>query len=265
MRFRFSRIREGLEGPERIIMPVDASQSVLPEKCRILSGSALKMIAMITMLLDHIGSILLSRYSPALQTLFVMGETNISVYRIFRDVGRMAFPLFGFLLVEGFLHTHDRFKYGRNLFFFALLSEIPWNYWHNETLLYGKSQNVYFTLLLGYLAFCALDYFRDKGLLQLACILALLWISVQLGADYGWKGYVFLLILYALREDRLSQSVIGSCWLYYEWKAFVAFIWIHMYNGERGFIRGKGMKYVFYAFYPVHIVLLVILRKIIFG
>ena len=129
-----------------------SAESVFPEKYRILSGSTLKVIAVVTMLIDHIGAILLSMYQPALKTLFTLFGREYSVYLIFRDIGRVAFPIFCFLLLEGFLHTHDRFRYGMNLFIFSLISEIPWNLMFTNTLRYEK-QNVFFTLFLGYLFF----------------------------------------------------------------------------------------------------------------
>ena len=94
---------------------------VFPEKYRILSGSALKMIAVITMLIDHIGAVLLSMYQPAQKILFTLFGREYNVYLIFRDIGRAAFPIFCFLLLEGFRHTRSRFRYGRNLLFFALV------------------------------------------------------------------------------------------------------------------------------------------------
>ena len=224
--------------------------SVFPEKYRILSGSALKMIAIITMLIDHIGAVILSMYPPAQKVLFTLLGREYSVYLIF-------------LLLEGFRHTRSRFRYGRNLLLFALISEIPWNLMFTNTLHYER-QNVFFTLFLGYLAFCAIEYFKDKRLIQLLCILGLLVVSIFLKADYGWRGYIFLLIMYYMRNDKPGQAILGSCWLYYEWRACFAFLSINLYNGERGFIHGKAAKYFFYWFYPVHIMGLVILRQILF-
>jgi len=103
-------------------MTTPVSTSFLPEKFRILSGSALKVLAMIIMLIDHTASFLLRYYTPSNSPLFQIGSTNYSLYRIMRDVGRAAFPIFCFLLVEGFFHTHNRFKYGRNLLIFACIS-----------------------------------------------------------------------------------------------------------------------------------------------
>lgn len=244
-------------------MTTSLPASFLPERFRVLSGSVLKLIAIILMLIDHTGVMILYNYPPATVTLFSFDGVDYSWYRIFRDIGRAAFPIFCFLLVEGFLHTHDRKKYGRNLFLFACISEIPWNFMFTNTWRYEK-QNVFFTLFLGYLAFCALEYFWDNQKMQLVCVLALLAVSVFLKADYGWRGLVFLLIMYWFRNEKTAQAIIGSCWLYYEWKACFAFLSINMYNGERGFVKGKFLKYVFYWFYPVHIIILVILRQILF-
>ena len=239
------------------------ADSIFPEKYQILSGSALKVIAIITMLIDHIGAVLLSMYLPAQRVLFTLFGRDYSVYLIFRDIGRVAFPIFCFLLLEGFRHTRSRFRYGRNLLLFALISEIPWNLMFTNTLYYEK-QNVFFTLFLGYLAFCAIEYFEDNRPVQLFCILGLLVVSVFLKADYGWRGYIFLLILYYMRNDKAGQAILGSCWLYYEWRACCAVLSINLYNGERGVIRGKAAKYIFYWFYPVHIMGLVVLRQILF-
>ena len=213
-------------------MPSQASTSFMPEKLRILSGSSLKVLAMVIMLIDHTASFLLRHYPPAIAPWIQIGSTTYSLYRVMRDVGRAAFPIFCFLLVEGFLHTHDRFKYGRNLLIFACISEIPWNFAQNSTLLYPGKQNVFFTLFLGYLAFCLIEHFEKNATMQLVSMLVLLTVSYFLKADYGYKGFVFLLI---------------------------------MYNGKRGFIQGKWAKYFFYAFYPVHIAILTIIRKMWFG
>lgn len=230
---------------------------------QILNGSVLKMIAIITMLIDHTAAVLLSQYGPALQTLFTLNGKNYSLYRICRDVGRVAFPIYCFLLVEGFLHTRNRFRYGRNLLLFALISEIPWNFMFSDTCRYEK-QNVFFTLFLGYLACWTIEYFWERQYLTLLCLLALLTVSYFFKADYGWRGFVFIVIMYVLRMDKPSQAIVGSCWLAYEWKACFAFISINMYNGKRGFIKGKWMKYSFYVFYPLHITILVILRRYLF-
>ena len=127
-----------------------------------------------------------------------------------------------------------------------------------------QKQNVFFTLFLGYLAFCALEHFRENRTRLFLTLSGLLAVSFFLQADYGWRGFIFLLIMYLLRDDKAPQAIIGSCWLAYEWKACFAFLPINMYNGQRGFIRGKLSKYFFYVFYPLHITVLVILRRLLF-
>lgn len=214
---------------------------------------------MLVMLIDHTGMAILRNYPPANETLFVFNARAYSLYQISRDIGRIAFPIFAFLLVEGFIHTHSRRKYGINLLLFACISELPWNYEHTGTFYYEK-QNIFFTLFLGYLAYCAIEYFRENQIVQLLCLLSLFVVSYYLDADYGWKGYIFLLIMYWFRNEGTAQAIIGSCWLYFEWKACFAFPLINMYNGERGFIKGKASKYAFYAFYPVHIAILGFLK-----
>ena len=114
-------------------------------------------------------------------------------------------------------------------------------------------------------AFCAIEYFWEDRWKQMLCLLALFGLSFIVNADYGWRGFIFLLIMYLLRNEKASQAIVGSCWLAYEWKACFAFISINMYNGKRGFIKGKAAKYFFYLFYPLHITVLVILRHVLFG
>ena len=237
--------------------------SIFPEQMQIFSGSVLKMIAFAIMLIDHTASILLQLYQPAMNTYLSFFGKSYSIYRICRNVGRLAFPIFCFLLVEGFVHTKSRIRYARNLLLFALISEIPWNLGFGRNLHYAK-QNVYFTLLLGFLGMCLAEYFKESRILQMVCVFALLMVSMKLNADYSYRGYLFIMIMYYLRNERVGQALVGSCWLYYEWVAGFAFIPINMYNGKRGFIKSGILKYLGYSFYPLHITMLIILRRLIF-
>lgn len=237
--------------------------SIFPEKFQILSGSALKLLACILMLIDHTGVLILANWKPALRVLFTIGSTEFTFYRIVRDIGRSAFPIFCFLLIEGFLHTRNRRKYGQNLLIFALISEIPWNFvfsntWHHPT------QNVFFTLFLGYLGLCVLEALWERPVLQFLCIAGLFAFSYVFHADYGWHGFILILLMYLLRRERFLQALASTIWMNYEWKMCFSFIAINMYNGKRGFIQGKAAKYFFYLFYPVHLTILVILRQILF-
>ena len=245
--------------------------SFFPQKMQVLSGSALKLIAILAMFIDHLGADVLRVVPEANQLWFtlkypfeIFPEKNFSYYTVCRDVGRIAFPIFVFLMVEGFRHTRSRFRYGRNLLLFALISELPWNYVHTGTWHYEK-QNVFFTLFFGFLGMWAAEYFWENRTLQLLCLILIFIVSWRLGADYGWKGYIFILIMYFLRNEPGPQAIVGSCWLHYEWKACFAFPIINLYNGQRGFIKGAFGKYFFYAFYPLHLLLLGLFRFQVLG
>ncbi len=230
-------------------------QKLLPDKARVLSGSALKVIAVLTMLIDHVGSHLIDRSI----VLCSLAGHKIYLFQLMRMVGRMAFPLFCFLLVEGFIYTHSRLKYGINLFAFALISEIPWNLEHCGRLLNYRTQNVFFTLLFGFLAMCAVEYLKKVPVAMIAAILVAAFASKLLKFDFGLVGVVFIVLLYALREHEVLR-IPAIFVLHRPWTSMLAFIPISLYNGKRGFIKGKILKYAFYAFYPAHIFVIYLIK-----
>lgn len=229
---------------------------------QVLSGSALKVIAMISMLIDHTAAFVLSRYQWAKTPFFVVGSHSLSIYRMMRIMGRIAFPIFCFLLVEGFIHTSNRKRYGINLLIFALISEVPWNLIHSGRFLY-KGQNVFFTLFLGYIGLCIIEKYKDSRKKQLIGLLIGLLAAILMHADYGVSGYGFIIMLYALKDNKIIRAIVGSCFLSNPYYAGIAFIPIALYNGERGFIKGKLSKYAFYAFYPVHMFILYAIRTVL--
>ena len=226
----------------------------------ILDGSWLKILAIVSMTIDHVAAIAIWRMPIGITPLFFIGSHPVKIYTLMRMIGRLAFPIFSFLLVEGFLHTHSRKRYGLNLFLFALISEIPWNLIHNGALLYPK-QNVFFTLFLGYLGICAIEYLKHSRLRQIIALTLLLALSFVLRADYGCSGFAFILVLYILRNNRIPQAIIGSCILPSRWQAGLAFIPLSMYNGKRGFIKGVFAKYFFYLYYPLHLFILYLIFR----
>ena len=129
-------------------------------KIQILSGSWLKVIAMVTMLFDHMAVFL--PYFHEYPTL----------YFAMRTIGRTAFIIFAFLLAEGFIHTHNRRKYGRNLTIFALISQLPYSLIHNDFLFYTHT-NVGFTLLLAFLGMLAMEYYREDKFRLVAVLAAM--------------------------------------------------------------------------------------------
>lgn len=226
-----------------------------------ISGSILKLLAVFSMLIDHMAYFLLKNDGTFLQVLCTVGSREVTPYFLMRAFGRLAFPIFAFLIVEGFVYTRNRFKYGRNLLLFALMSEIPWNLVHAGTW-HHPGQNVFFTLFLGYLGLCCLSYWKEETVKKSIGMLVLLAISFKFRADYGFRGYGFILMLYALRSQLLLKSVIGCCMLPGAWMPGLAFIPICLYDGKRGFIQGPVWKYCFYAFYPAHLLVLYVLRLV---
>ncbi|MBO4872893.1 MAG: TraX protein [Lachnospiraceae bacterium] len=238
---------------------MDSAYSVIPPKAKILSGSLLKLIALVSMLIDHTASVLLRNDTTVLLRI---GSRSLTLYTAMRTVGRLAFPLYAFLLVEGFFHTRDRLRYGLRLLLFALISEIPWNLEHTGTLTYA-SQNVFFTLFLGFLGLWLLEDIKNdekNKVRDFILLILLLAASVLLKADYGCSGFGFILLLYLLRDMPICRAVTGACFLSSTWKAGLAFIPIALYNGKRGFIQGKLLSLFFYLLYPLHMLLLYVIR-----
>ena len=234
-----------------------AESVCIPKKYKILSGSVLKCIALFTMIVDHVGLHLLRNSGIVL---LYTSAGPLELFTLMRKVGRLAFPIYCFLLVEGFLHTHDRRKYGLNLLAFALISEIPWNLEHTGAL-YCPSQNVFFTLFLGYAGMCCIEELKERPLEQLISLIALVLVAMNLKADYGIGGFAFILVMYLLREQKILQAIVGTCIESGGWAAGLAFIPINLYNGQRGFIQGKAMKYLFYAAYPVDIMIIYLIKR----
>lgn len=215
----------------------------------ILTGSALKVMAVVTMVIDHTALFLLADCHE--YTTPVLG--GYSIVQLMRTVGRLAFPLFCFLLVEGYRHTSCKKRYALYLLAFALVSEIPWDLLQNGTWFSLKSQNVFFSLLLGFAGISIYGYFqkdtynRIVGLLMVGCL-------ALLGrADYGLNGYLFIIGLYLLRRYRVLSFLPALVLLPTGWAAAAACIPAYLYNDRRGFIQGNRLKYGFYLFYPVHL------------
>ena len=219
-----------------------------------ISSAVLKWIAVISMVIDH--------FACAVYP-YMQGRST-EVYNIFRGVGRIAFPIYCFLLVEGFFYTKNVWKYLRNLLVFAVISEIPFNMAIFGQVFYPKGQNVYFSLALGICAMILLkrfDGFRVRQLLaQAAIVLIFLFLGEHLEVDYHWKGIAYIVLFYYLRKLRMKQSVtaiVGAvAFVVYERAAVLAFLPIYFYNG----MRGRQIKYLFYGIYPLHLLVFGLLR-----
>lgn len=248
-----------------------------------ISGFVLKMIAVITMLIDHTAATILERALWGELTIGCITEKNMQmwtgVYYLMRIIGRMAFPIYCFLLVEGFTYTRNRGKYALRLFLFALISEVPFDLAFQKKWWDTSYNNVFFTLLLGLLAIMALDWVRRKwkkvdesaskrywffSNLAKSIVLATITLGTMaiadlvLHTDYGASGVAAIIVMYLLYKNRMLAfgiMVLVLTLLSSSLEIFALFMLIplHFYNGT----RGKQVKYAFYAFYPVHLLVLV--------
>ena len=213
-----------------------------------LSGSALKVIAMISMVIDHVA-------------LYLMDDSTV-LYETMRCIGRIAFPVFAFLIAVGFIHTRSRYRYFFTLLGFAVISEMPW-YLLNGT---DGTHNVMFTLALGVATLMVLE-----NLLQRSLVLGFLWtlgmagLAFWLGVDYEWGGILVIVIFYLFNvyghSFQYSRGMQFFCTFvlmihYGGIGAIMACMILYVYNGTRGFVQGSIAQYGFYAFYPIHLIVL---------
>lgn len=213
---------------------------------------------MISMLIDHTAAATLRFMS--------MNATQVQVYNLMRDIGRMAFPIYCYLLVEGFLHTTDVKKYLTRLGLFALLSEIPFDLAITGKVLEFGHQNVFFTLFLGLVSIWVVDFIQKKRLPVTGYVVVFICLCTawMMHTDYAYTGVLVIIVMYLLRRKKVLAFLAGCglLLLFYgtgELPALVGIIFVALYNGR----RGLNLKYFFYLFYPVHLALLAIVREII--
>ena len=203
------------------------------------SGFTLKVIAIISMCIDHVGAVLFPQFL------------------ILRIIGRLAFPLFAFLLVEGFMHTADVKKYTIRIGLFALLSEIPFDLAFNHKLVDFSHQNIFFTLFLA-LLFMIVATKIHRVSLRILLWLLILGAAFIGGVDYSFAGVLIIVVFYYNYGYRRNQLIYFTILNLAFWgmtvQAFacMAVVPIWLYNGE----RGKKMKYFFYLFYPLHLLVI---------
>ena len=243
-----------------------------PRRSFSFSGTALKTIACITMLVDHIGASCIEAgiLTPGLDV-GTLSQDTLSAYPLYRldmvlrFTGRLAFPLFCFLLVEGFIHTHDVKRYVQRLVLFGLVSEVPFDLAFFRTPFAPQHQNVYWTLALGVLAMAGLKRFEKEnglpgwqGLVWAgACALT----AFLAGTDYHAIGVLIICTLYLTRADRKRQCLAGAVLFAFELTAPLAFVLVWFYNGQRG-ACSPLLKKAFYWFYPVHLLVLAMITNL---
>ena len=236
------------------------------DRFKILSSSALKLIACAAMLSGHITKFYFYHFTRTAATWptaawFSIAGRSISFHSLLLMFGRFAFPIYVFLLVVGFEKTRNRKKYGLRLFILALLSELPYNLMITHSLSYPMRQNVIFTLFIGFLGMCALEYFKKRPLVSLLSVAMLFLAARLLRVDYGSAGFCFIMLMYGLRNLKPVQCVVAPTLLPMKAMVFLSFMVIYMYNGAKGFIKTAFWKYFFYLFYPAHMLLLYFLAR----
>ena len=234
-----------------------------------LTANMLRMIAILLMVSDHVWAT-------------YMSFDNWMTY-----IGRMAFPIFAFQIAEGFVHTKNFKKYALRLLGFALVTEIPFNLFYSSRVFNPFHQNVMFTLLLGLLAIKVIDSLKEKHtvkhVLRSLLLLLLLCLAAVIGfVDYGFLGFLTVILFYVLRDFPfawLAQllAMVAVNIVFFEGQVVPYDIWgmhveiptqgcavfslipIWLYGGRKG-VSNKVLQYSTYAFYPVHMLILYFIR-----
>lgn len=221
------------------------------------SAAVLKSVAVCSMLLDH-----------TLKMLW--WDAPVSLYVL----GRLAFPLYAFLLVQGAKHTRNMGKYMLRLAIFALISEIPFDLCFGREPFDWYAQNVFWTLLLGLLAIWSYEEADRRGALW-AGIIAMI-VALRLGdmlqVDYESPGVGCILFMYFAGKTSHKGLQLVLCGLGIAWAgafsllfggnllqlcALLALIPIGLYNGQKG---RQGPRFLWYGLYPLHLLLLWLLQ-----
>ena len=225
------------------------------KKLKIIDGTTLKIIAMICMLFDHLGD-------------------NIFLSQTWmRIIGRIALPLFAFCISEGYIHTKDKKRYLKRLLLFSIISEIPFNLLLNGTIIYLEHQNVILTFSIAVLSLIIFDKIttnKKKISYVFGTFIVLLFavISLLLKTDYNLFAVLLVFIYYVFNSKGNNiRNIIGTVYQLllrnvgiYIFGA-LSCIPIFLYNGK----KGKGIKWLFYIFYPGHMLIIYLIKILIKG
>lgn len=239
---------------------------------RDLSTAALHILAMVLMLMDHLWATLF----PAQDWLTC--------------AGRLAFPIFAFLAVEGYFHTHSFRKYLLRLLLFAVLSEVPFDLMYGGTWFYPVHQNVIWTFLMGLLGIRLMEQARRSGkrwiylLVSVAVVAAGAVLGTVCMVDYYGAGVLTVFIFYFFRGRKwwcLLGQLLALYWVNVELLgglmyplrllgmelelcqqglALLALLPIWLYRGRQGY-HSRPFQYLCYGFYPVHMLVLVLVLR----
>lgn len=244
-----------------------------------MSVLVLKIIACAAMLIDHIG------YS-----------LNITPLRI---IGRIAFPIFLYLICNGYRHTSDKRRYAFRLLIFAFLSQIPFSLFCYNTLWYNNG-NVMFTLLMALLCIWSADIMMQHKVLRWFSILPAVGVFFLyhfgiVSSDYGAKAIIMVMVFFLFDGKKIVNRILMlvgylfalfyapilswivhlilgdasfvpqlSQWSILQLGSLLALPMIFLYNGNKENCGkwNRWIQYGFYAFYPAHLLVLWCLREL---
>ena len=236
-----------------------------------ISQEGLKLVACITMLIDHVGATLV--YRACLEN---FNMSLFYLYDVMRLIGRIAFPIFCFLLVEGAYYTRNPRKYALRLAIGAVLSEIPFDLAFFGGVTWAHS-SVMVTLLLGFALIQMMK--KEDSYWKLVLIWPVYKIAEMLGTDYGGRGILIIAMLALTRGvkyEKLLRLVLLPVLLWFgatiswgrvsvpmEIFAMAGVPLMFAYRGRK-VTTSKAVQWGFYLFYPVHIGVLCVLERLIF-
>lgn len=205
----------------------------------------LKIIALTAMTIDH-AAIAFNTVLPDV------------IYILMRLVGRIAFPIFAFCVLEGFIHTSSVKKYILRLAAFSLISEISFDLLNYGSVFSPAGSNIMFSFLI---AVCVLACMEKNIVIRIIAVLAGCALAYYIKSDYSIRCIMLIIGMYMTRYDkRLMLAVAGVVLLtdigLIEFGALLALVPIGFYNGK----KGKGLKYMFYGFYPGHMIILALIK-----
>ena len=221
-----------------------------------LSWSQLKLIAYITMLIDHTAHVLLQ--NGIMVTYPECSPYVKPVMILMRGIGRIAFPIFSFLLVEGLIHTRSRVKYLLRILLLAIISEPVFDYANNGVFYYADYQNVFITLLIAATTMCVLSLIEQNDrlnkniyvlyVLQGIVVIVGCFLAEFLKVDYGMSGIIIPLIMGVIRRLKLDSS---SAFAIYFVATIIARVIRNIVNAPT-YILNPGMWYEKYLMYAIN-------------
>ncbi|MBG9979914.1 hypothetical protein HZY91_00690 [Facklamia sp. DSM 111018] len=226
-----------------------------------MTGASLKRIALITMIIDHTAvaiiqnTIFMQSYKYSENFLLIAEQW----YNWMRMIGRIAFPLYIYLMIEGYFHTSNLKKYFQRLLILALVSEIPFDLLLNGEIFNWSHQNIFFELIAILFLFYFLDKCRGEWIKILAGTIVIATISYFFQFDYSFYGIIAAFIMFYAYGNRTKEalSIIPAfLFEFYSIFVFLSAVFIFYYNGDRGKINSK----LYYWAYPLHLLLLYLIH-----